>query len=99
MISNGRYENHHQQHRKKRIHDDYDEICEIKNKRRERARKDTGYSTASSNENRHRIRDKVDVGEKSRKKRQSSSEEESECNEKRSGSDKKRHKIAPVVDK
>lgn len=72
-----------------------------------RSRKDTGYSTASSNENRHRVKqvnrrsESAETGHRNRSKKHDSASDNDSGRERRSksgGSDKKRHKVHPESD-
>ncbi|XP_063702365.1 transmembrane protein 26 [Culicoides brevitarsis] len=98
MISNGKYE---RPRRIRRMNDDFTEISE---RRSNRSRKDTGYSTGSSNENRHRIKSRKSESEsnyrhhnRSRKKHSSPPSDTVERERKSKNRDKKR-KVHPESD-
>lgn len=72
-----------------------------------RSRKDTGYSTASSNENRHRIKqssrrsESAESNNRTRNKKHDSGSDNDSGRERRArscGGDKKRHKVHPISD-
>uniref|UniRef100_A0A336M1F4 CSON007663 protein n=1 Tax=Culicoides sonorensis TaxID=179676 RepID=A0A336M1F4_CULSO len=100
MISNGKFDR--PKRNRKYYDDDFTEVSEKRSKKNQRSRKDTGYSTASSNENRHRVKQvprRNDSAESTEKRHRSSKkrdtdESEHEKRSKSSVNDKnKRQKV------